>query len=409
MAVMNQNNHDAAAWLLAVVESSDDAIISKNLQGIISSWNAGAQRLFGYKAEEAIGQSITIIVPSELQEEERQILSRLRDGERIDHFETIRRHKNGSRVHVSLTISPVWDSKGHIVGTSKIARDITERKIDEAIRKDGEIAARLLRARDQERRRLARELHDGVGQLLVALGMDIAEISRERTRLSLPMALKVEESAKLIDQAVAEIRTVSYLLHPPMLEEAGLQPVLKDYIDGFAERSKIRVALELSSGWERLSEDHELCLFRIAQECLTNVHRHSGSSTALVRLSRMPSKAVLEVIDHGTGLEPEILAKLRSGSTSGVGIRGMQERVRQAGGTLTIHSNGSGTSIRAVLPLAQEAPSARSTGSPQSERDQKDDLRSHTPESGVNDSLKTRRPSRSRANPFRSSRLPRCT
>lgn len=142
---MNQDNQDAAAWLLAVVESSDDAIVSKNLDGMIRSWNSGAYRLFGFSSEEAIGRPITLIVPSELQDEERQILKRLRDGESIDHFETVRCRKDGSRVDVSLTISPVRDSEGRIIGASKIARDITQRKLNNDNRKEAELSARLLR------------------------------------------------------------------------------------------------------------------------------------------------------------------------------------------------------------------------------------------------------------------------
>jgi PAS domain S-box-containing protein len=349
------HDHDAAPWLAAIVESSDDAIISKDINGVIRSWNAAAERLFGFRPEEAIGRPITIIVPSELHEEEKQIFRRLRNGERIDHLETVRRHKNGCPVHVSLTISPVRDSQGRIIGASKIARNISGHRRTEQALKTAEFSGRVLQVQDLERRRIARELHDGLGQLLAAIGMNVSQVFNEKDKLSPATARCVEENWSLVDQASAEIRTLSHLLHPPLLDEVGLASALKSYIDGFSERSKIKVALVLTPDVGRLSQDHELCLFRIAQECLTNVHRHSGSAKATVRLARTPSQVELEIKDQGRGLNQELQAKIASGANVGVGFRGMQERVRQIGGTLTIRSNGKGTSILVTLPTAHEA------------------------------------------------------
>jgi PAS domain S-box-containing protein len=351
---MNNTNHDAAPWLAALVDSSDDAIISKDLNGVIRTWNAGAQRLFGFMSEEAVGQSITIIVPPELLEEETGILRRLRNGEAIDHFETIRHTKNGSRVHVSLTISPVRDSQGHIMGASTIARDISERQRSEQVLKEAELSGRLLQMQDQERRRIARELHDGLGQLLAAISMNVGKVMKEKGKLSPATERCVEENSSLVEQALAEIRTLAYLLHPPMLDEVGLSAALKLYTQGFAERSKINVGLELSADLGQLPKDNELCLFRIAQECLTNVHRHSGSPEATVRLVRTSSGIELEIKDEGRGLDKGTQAKLASGESVGVGFRGMQERVRQIGGTLTVESNGHGTSVKVSLPTEQK-------------------------------------------------------
>lgn len=262
---MDKNNHDAAPWLAAVVESSDDAIISKDLNGVIRSWNAGAQRLFGFAPEEAVGQPITIIIPPELLDEEKQILKRLRNGERIVHFETERRAKNGSRVQVSLTISLVRDSRNRIIGVSKIARDIGERQRAEGALKaaelSGRLSSRLLQVQDQERRRIARELHDGLGQLLAAAKMNVSHVLKEKDKLSVNTARHVEENSQLIEQALTEIRTLSYILHPPLLDELGLPSALQTYIDGFAERSKISVKQQLSSDLGDLPKDQELCLF----------------------------------------------------------------------------------------------------------------------------------------------------
>lgn len=350
----NTSNQDETRWLAASVESSDDAIISKDLNGIILSWNAGAQRLFGFKPDEVIGRPVEMIIPPELIEEEQEILRRLRNGERIDHFETVRRAKDGSRVRVSVTISPVRDCQGRVIGASKIVRDITERKrIEEAFDEAG-LSTRLMQVQDEERRRIARELHDGVGQMLAALSMNNSKVMKELATLSPAAARCVEESSSLIEQASAEIRTMSYLLHPPMLEEVGLQSALQWYIDGFAERSKIGVALEIPSDLGRLPQECELSLFRIIQECLTNVHRHSGSFRALVRLSHTNGGIELEVKDEGRGIDQKTQLKIASGGSVGVGLRGMHERVRQIGGTLRVQSNGNGTSVLVTLPLAQE-------------------------------------------------------
>ena len=338
--------------LAAIVESSDDAIVSKDLNGIITSWNAGAQRIFGFTPEEAIGKSINLVIPPELQGEEKQILAKMRKGERVEHFETIRRTKSGDRKHISLTISPVRDARGKIIGASKIARDVTQRKQTEHLLKEAELAGRLLQLQDEERRRIARELHDGAGQLLAALGMNISAIAAERNRLSPDVARCAEENLQLINQAVAEIRTLSHLLHPPFLDEVGLKSALTEYVEGFAERSNIRVDLQLPDGLERLPREYELSLFRIVQECLTNIHRHSGSATAQVRLTLASGEIQLEVSDQGRGIDEETQAKFFAGNSAGVGLRGMRERVRQIGGALQLQSNSNGTSLLVILPVA---------------------------------------------------------
>jgi PAS domain S-box-containing protein len=338
----------------AIVESSDDAIVSKDLNGVIQSWNAGAQRIFGYSPAEAIGRPITIIIPTELQQEEREILDKIRKGERINHYETVRLRKDGQRVNVSLTISPVRDTQGRITGASKIARDISERKRFEEALKESEFSARLLKVQDEDRRRIARELHDGVGQLLAAISMNVAAVAEERDKLSSDGGRRIEENAALIQQASADIRTVSYLLHPPLLDEMGLSSALKWYIDGFAERSKMNVELEMPPDMGRLPQDSELVLFRIAQECLTNVHRHAKGSSVFVKLSNTGGKLAMEIRDDGQGIDKELQRQIASGQAVGVGLRGMRERVCAIGGTIAIESNENGTAVLVTLPHGKE-------------------------------------------------------
>ncbi|MGH9642006.1 MAG: sensor histidine kinase [Terriglobales bacterium] len=202
---------------------------------------------------------------------------------------------------------------------------------------------------------MARELHDGLGQLLAAMSMNVSHVMKEKEKLSSDTARCVTDNAGLIAQATAEVRTVSYLLHPPMLDEVGLQSALRWYTEGFTERSKINVALELDSNIGRLPEDYELSLFRVAQECLTNIHRHSGSSRALVRLTRTSKGIELEVKDEGGGMSEEAQSKIASGFSPGVGFRGMRERVKTLGGTLSVRSDKSGTSVLIELALPEDA------------------------------------------------------
>jgi signal transduction histidine kinase len=185
--------------------------------------------------------------------------------------------------------------------------------------------------------------------------MNVSQNLEEQEKLSPATARRVHENLDLIAQASAEIRTVSYLLHPPMLEELGLRFALQSYTDGFAERSKIPVELQIDSHLGRLPQDYELSIFRVVQECLTNVHRHSGSPTASIRLSRTPKEVRLEVRDSGTGIKEQLRSSIASGASAGVGFRGMQERVKTLGGTLTVQSDENGTSVLVVLPPVGEA------------------------------------------------------
>jgi len=215
-----------------------------------------------------------------------------------------------------------------------------------------ELTARLLQIQDEERRRIARELHDSLGQMLAAQGMYLSSVAAESRHLSVTAAEALKDSTKLIEEMSRELRTISYLLHPPLLDEAGLASAIRWFAEGFAERSKIIVNLELSPALGRLSEEFEIAIFRIVQESLTNIHRHSGSPSATIRLELSPEEIILEIKDQGRGIPLEKRTKAASGKSSGIGIRGMRERIAQLGGKVEINSNAKGTAIVARLPIA---------------------------------------------------------
>ena len=228
------------------------------------------------------------------------------------------------------------------------------------------LTARLLNLQDDERRRIARELHDNAGQALSALAMNLGAVAEDLGGL-MKTAGKVADSASMVRQMSDDIRTMSYLLHPPLLDEMGLAAALRWYVEGFAERSKIAVDLECRKDFGRLSREVETAIFRIVQECLINIHRHSGSATAAVRLSWLDGQVRLEVADNGKGISPQMRDQMESGGTVGVGVRGMRERVRQLGGSLKISSDDAGTGTRIVVHLpdtevGQREEAARAAG-----------------------------------------------
>jgi len=230
-------------------------------------------------------------------------------------------------------------------------------ELDAANRSLRELSARLLQLQDEERRRIARELHDSVGQMLAALTMNLSAVQADIERLS-KTATALADSEALVQEMSKEIRTISHLLHPPLLDEAGLSSALHWYVEGFAQRSNIQVDLQFPDDFGRLSQELETAVFRIVQESLTNVHRHSDSPVAKIRLVRSDKDVRVEVEDRGKGIPADKQYKIASTGQPGVGIRGMRERVRQLGGNLEISSNGNGTLIVARLPLASTSSTA---------------------------------------------------
>lgn len=372
-----KNAERSTALLAAIVDSSDDAIVSKTLDGIITSWNRSAERMFGYTADEAIGKHVTLIIPRDRWDEEADIIDRLRHGGRVDHFQTVRRRKDGSLVDVSLTISPVKDNSGHIIGASKVARDITAQvRAAEALRDSKEELRRLshsldsqvrsrtsellelswqiMRARDEERRHVARELHDSAGQSLAVVAMEIDQLLQKAAQHP-ELIADIEQIRETVRQLHSEIRTTSYLLHPPLLDESGLRAAISWYAAGLTERTALPIDVEISDTLGRLPRDVELVLFRFVQEALTNIHRHAGAKKAWIAMSRSDGQVTAEVRDDGTGMSPDRLNQVRSRG-SGVGIRGMRERIFQFQGSMHIDSDSAGTKISVAIPINSDHP-----------------------------------------------------
>jgi signal transduction histidine kinase len=221
--------------------------------------------------------------------------------------------------------------------------------------------AKMTLLQEEERRRIARDLHDSVGQLLAAISMNHSAVQSESEKLSARAAHCLQENAEMVEEVSKQIRTISYLLHPPLLDEAGLEPALRCFVDGFAKRSDIAVSLQISANLGRLPQEAEICIFRVVQECLTNVHRHSGSRTAAVRVTREKTYVRVEIEDAGKGI-PSPASRLGTSMQAGVGVLGMRERLRNLGGTLEIRSSDEGTRLTGVLPAAMidssDSPSA---------------------------------------------------
>jgi PAS domain S-box-containing protein len=471
-ALMRKQAWEAQARHAVIIESSDDAIISKNLDGIIMSWSAGAERIFEYSAAEAIGRSIRIIIPDELRAEEDEILRRLRAGQTIDHIETLRKTKSGKQVMISLTVSPVKDSDGAIVGATKIARDITANKRTQQVlresedrfrlvaatapvliwmsgtdrrntffnqgwlrftgrhlvdelgdgwlasvhpedeqhclktywnafevrrdfqreyrlrRFDGEyrwvadygvprfesdgsfcgyigscvditerkastealhtLSGRLIRAQEEERARIARELHDDFSQRLALLGIELGQLWKHLPDSDVSERARIMVMLKQTKDISSDLHTLSHQLHSTKLEHVGLGPALAGLCKEIGDKYNIAIRFIDCALPASFPREVALCLFRVGQEALANVAKHSRSTEASVRLSVEAGCVMLCISDEGSGFEAEI-----HNPNAGIGLIGMSERLRLVGGTLSVTSElNRGTQILAAVPLA---------------------------------------------------------
>ena len=473
--------------LAAIVQSSDDAIIGKSLDGIVTSWNEGARRLFGYTAEEMVGQPIARLIPGDRLEEEPDILARLRRGERVEHFETVRQHQDGSLLDVSVSISPIRDASGRIVGASKISRDVGGRKraqaavdqaherlrehamvlelapvlvrdmdnrivlwtrgaeelygfskeealgrishellqttfpeplehFDEILRRTGRwegalvhrkrdgtrlvvasqqiiyhdlaghpirileanaditerqraeaelnqsqeqlraLADRLVRAREEEATRIARELHDQFGRYLTTIKMDVRSIERDlageiTSEVGRVLRDKAQTIGQTVDETVQTVRAIATQLRPGLLDDLGLAAAIEWQAGDFQKRSGISCSLTLTGEDPPVGRDQATALFRIFQEILTNVARHAQAAKIWVHLEEEHDAIVLEVEDDGVGISQAQLKEHRS-----LGLLGMRERALAFGGTVEIAgAPGQGTIVTVRMPLSKAA------------------------------------------------------
>lgn len=336
-----EQNTAQLAYQARLLDLANDAIFIRNAADKISYWNEGAERLYGWASEEVLNRSVHEILRTEFPVPLLEILE-------TDRWEGELRHttKYGYQITVSSRWTTLRDRNGKSEGWLEINTDITARKrAEESARR---LSGRILSLQDDERRRIARGLHDSLGQYLAALKMnlDVFRTSKD------DKAKLASDCAEIVDKCLNETRTISHLLHPPLLDEAGFDSAARWYVDGFSQRSGIKVNLNLPQKLSRMHRDVEVALFRAVQECLTNVHRHSGSSVVDVRLSLSAKQIRLEIKDDGRGIPQERLRSLNQGAAdAGVGLAGMRERIREFGGSLEIRSERAGVTVIVRIPI----------------------------------------------------------
>lgn len=335
--IREQASVEARLRLAAIVESSEDAIVSTDLDGIITSWNGAAQRIFGFTEAEAIGRPVSMLVPPRLADEEARTMQKLKAGERLVHFETTRLTRAGHETHTSVTISPLRDAAGAVIGAARISRDITEQK--RAADAVSTVNRRLIEAQEQERSRIARELHDDIGQRLALLTIELAG------------ATSGSETRRLANQAsdiAGDIQALSHELHASRLDLLGIEPNIRTFCDDFSRRQQVTVTFEARDVPEKLPSNVSLGLFRVLQEALHNSAKHSGVRQFDVRLWGDNGLVHLTISDHGTGFE---VTAVNAGP--GIGLATMTERIKLVSGDLSIESAPArGTKVHARVPIA---------------------------------------------------------
>ena len=359
---------------MLVENVKDYAIFLLDPQGRVATWNQGAERIKGYRADEIIGEHFSRFYPKEARESkwpDRELEIASKEGRFSD--EGYRVRKDGTTFWAYVVITALRGQDGELRGFSKVTRDLTEKRameertrtlnkelrarVTELLESQRQVELRtlelqrlsgeLLRVQDEERRRIARSLHDDLGQELVVLKLAIDACAKSKE----PHDKILVEAMATADSALQKVRNLSYLLHPPLLEESGLLPALHWYFEGLQSRGQVRIAFEYRPVlFPRLPRDIETAVFRVIQESLTNVYRHSGSQDARIELIQEGGHATVRIRDFGKGI-PESSIGLTA--LPGVGISGMRERVKQLNGDLRISRAEPGTIVEATVPIVE--------------------------------------------------------
>jgi two-component system NarL family sensor kinase len=349
------------SWGAAIIRANDDALLAVN---------PSFARMHKWKRDELIGTSFAETLAPEFRTS-LSVHSRVADIKGHHSFESVHIRKDGTHFVVLTDLTSIKDLDGKATIRAATVLNITQRKRTEQLQKQTleglkdqlqqrtvalrHVAGRLLRSQDDEHRRIARELHDSIGQYLTALKIDLTKLAGFELNPGASTNRKREclsDCLHLVEICLNETRTLSHLLHPPLLDEAGLISAMRWYIEGFSKRSGVQVRCSLPPSPVRLPGYLELALFRTLQESLTNVYRHSGSKTVDIRLAVESHQATLRIHDQGRGLEPELLRQFQEHGTGvGIGLAGIRERMMELEGHLSLESDTRGTIVTATLPL----------------------------------------------------------
>jgi PAS domain S-box-containing protein len=363
------------ADLAEVLENAVEGVQQVGPDGKVLWANAALLKLLGYQADEYLGRSLRDFLTDAKVFEE--FWQRLMQQEELYDFPAELHCRDGSTKSVLIHSNGLWEH-GHFVHTRCFIRDVTEKmRMEQALRESESrlrrskeelqslveertaalrrLSAQVLSLQDLERRRLARELHDSLGQYLVGLKLNVDVLRQDPQNQAM-----WEHSDELLERCISEVRTLSYLLHPPMMDEAGLVSAAQWYVEGFGQRSGLKVSLHSPEDLGRLPDAMEVSLFRVLQEALTNVHRHSRASEAEVHILPESAHLTLQIKDNGRGMPPETLRRFQeTGAGMGVGLTGMRERVRELGGTLELKSSSTGTVLLVRVPTSRSRESSR--------------------------------------------------
>ena len=337
---------DARLRLAAIVDSSDEAIVAKNLDGLIQSWNPAAEHIFGFTAAEAIGQPVTMLIPWERRDEENEILEKVKHGERV-HLETIRVTKTGKRINASVTVTPLRDAAGRLVGAAKLLRDISDQKrANEALSR---VSRKLITAQEEERARIARELHDDIGQRLAVVSIELVRLAAGSPG-SLEVSSLAIELQRQVSEIARDVQALSHELHSSKLALLGIAASVRLFCDEFSDQQNVRIDVETNDLTSQLPSTVSLTLFRILQEALYNSVKHGEARHCRVRLWEADGWIHLVVGDDGVGFDVEAAKR-----GHGIGLISMEERIKLVDGVLSIKSQPQhGTDIHARVPLAQD-------------------------------------------------------